>query len=208
MVRGSDFRRAALVLPAVLGGKVSSSLQGLVNTLAELSSLLYIMEEERTPRAILRLYNVSFQHAQYCVEVLHLPKKLSSGVLFGLYHHKLSTHAAEDTRIISNNFRWLNAVKEMKIVFFVRDNSGEKFLTAHAAGRNFSEVICRACAVVVHSWFSHLHGKFCVLALRTFPARPAPFAPRIWWVGTVGSQRPVLIFGFSWLHVQVFPISW
>ena len=44
----------------------------------------------------------------------------------------------------------------------------KKFLTAHAARRNFSEVICRACAVVVHSWFSHLHGKFCVLALRTF----------------------------------------
>ena len=107
-----------------------------------------------------------------------------------------------------NSFRWLNAVKETKIVFFVRDNSGEKFLTAHAAGRNFSEVICRACAVVVHSWFSHLHRKFCVLALRTFPACSAPFAPRIWWVGTVGSQRSVLIFGFSWLHVQVFPISW
>ena len=80
-------------------------------------------------------------------------------------------------RLKSNNFRWLNAVKETKIVFFVRDNSGEKFLTTHAAGRNFSEVICRACAVVVHSWFSHLHGKFCVLALRTFSvsSRGQPF---------------------------------
>ena len=99
-------------------------------------------------------------------------------------------------RLESNNFRWLNAVKETKIEFFVRDNSGEKFLTAHAARRNFSEVICRACAVVVHSWFSHLHGKFCVLALRTFPTRPAPFELRIWLVGTVGSQRPVLILVF------------
>ena len=104
----------------------------------------------------------------------------------------------------SNNFRWLNAVKEAKIVFFVRDNSGENFLTAHAARRNFSEVIRRACTVVVYSWFSHLHGKFCALVLRTFPARPAPFEPRVWLVGTVGSQRPVLMFGFSWLHAQVF----
>ena len=71
-------------------------------------------------------------------------------------------------RCQSNNCRWLNAVKETKIEFFVRHNSEEKFLTAHAPWRNFSEVICRACAVVVHSWFSHLHGKFCVLALRTF----------------------------------------
>ena len=52
---------------------------------------------------------------------------------------------------VSNNFCWLNAVKETKIEFFVRDNSGEKFVTAHADRRNFSEVICRACAVVVHS---------------------------------------------------------
>ena len=102
-----------------------------------------------------------------------------------------------DQAVKSNNFRWLKAVKGTKIVFFVRDNSGEKFLTAHAARGNFSEVICRACAVVVHSWFSHLHGKLCGLALRTFPARPAPFEPRIWWVGTACSQGPVLIFGFS-----------
>ena len=74
----------------------------------------------------------------------------------------------EKTMTKSNNFRWLNAVKETKILLFVRDNSGENFLTARAATRNFSEVICRACAVVVHSWFSYLHGKFCVLALRTF----------------------------------------
>ena len=105
----------------------------------------------------------------------------------------------------SNNFRWLNAVKETKIEFFVRDNSGEKFLTAHAARRNFSEVIYRACAVVVHSWFSHLHGKFCVLALRTFPTRPAPFELRIWLVGTVGSQRPVLILVFPDCMCRFFP---
>ena len=114
-----------------------------------------------------------------------------------------SEQSEKETR--SNNFRWLNAVKETKIEFFVRDNSGEKFLTAHAARRNFSEVICRACAVVVHSWFSHLHGKFCVLALRTFPTRPAPFELRIWLVGTVGSQRPVLILVFPGCMCRFFP---
>ena len=112
----------------------------------------------------------------------------------------------EPFQVYCNKFRWLNAVKETKI--FVRDNSGEKFLTAHAARRNFSEVICRACAVVVHSWFSHLLGKFCVLALRTFPTRPAPFrASHL--VGRYGRFAEACFdFGFSWLHVQVFPISW
>ena len=101
----------------------------------------------------------------------------------------------------SNNFRWLNAVKETKIVFFVRDNSEEKFLPAHAARRNFSDVICRACAPVVHSWLSHLHGQLCIFASENFSRHPAPFEPRIWWVGTVDSQRPVLIFDFSWYQV-------
>ena len=60
-----------------------------------------------------------------------------------------------------------------KAVFFVLHNSGEKFLTAHAAGRIFSECFSsRACMPVVNSRFFHLHGKFCVLALRTFQLSP------------------------------------
>ena len=40
------------------------------------------------------------------------------------------------------------------------------------------------------------------------PAHAALFERRIWWVGMVGSQTLVLLFGFSWLHAQVFFISW
>ena len=73
--------------------------------MAELAALLYILEANRTPRAILRLYNIAFKHAHYCVEVLFPPKHLSVGVLFGLYYHKLTVHAAEDTRIVSSYTR-------------------------------------------------------------------------------------------------------
>ena len=105
LARGSDYRRAAFKLPTILKGRVQGDIQGLVNTLAELAALLYILEANRTPRAILRLYNIAFKHAHYCVEVLFPPKHLSVGVLFGLYYHKLTVHAAEDTRIVSGYTR-------------------------------------------------------------------------------------------------------
>ena len=43
------------------------------------------------------------------------------------------------------------------------------------------------------------------LALRNFPARPVLFELRIWLVGTVGSQRPVLILVFPGCMCRFFP---
>ena len=37
----------------------------------------------------------------------------------------------------SNNFRWLSTAKEVKILFFVLDINGEKFLPAHATREIF-----------------------------------------------------------------------
>ena len=105
MARGSDYRRAAVKLPAVLRTTASTKVVHLVNTLAELSLLLYITEEDRSPRLILRLYNISFLHAIYCTEVLQPVKQLSPGVVFGLYFHKLTKHAAEETRCVSGYTR-------------------------------------------------------------------------------------------------------
>ena len=101
MARGSDYRRAVLKLPAVLKNTASTKVNQLVNTLAELSLLLYITEEDRSPRLILRLYNVAFLHGIYCNHVLKPVQQLSPGVVFGLYFHKLTKHAAEETRCVS-----------------------------------------------------------------------------------------------------------
>ena len=104
----------------------------------------------------------------------------------------------------SNNTHWVNAVKETKIVFLVRDNSGEKCSLPTQTGEIFCGYLlrlrsCRPFLVLSHAWK--------VLALRSFPdpASPAPFKSRIWWVGTIGSQRPVLIFGFLVVSAGFFP---
>ena len=105
VIRGSDYRKALLLLPEKLKGKVVWSVQMLINTLAELCYHLYATEADRTPRAILRLYNVAFLHARYCVKALFPPKVLTEGTAFGLYFHKLGIHAAEDTRTTSGYTR-------------------------------------------------------------------------------------------------------
>ena len=105
IVRGSDYRNAVMKLTAAVRGKVEAKIQRLVDTLAELAILLYGTDEARTPRSILRLYNVSFMHANLCLEVLYPPRNLSLGVLYGLYFHKLMVHAAEETRIVSGYTR-------------------------------------------------------------------------------------------------------
>ena len=53
MARGSDYRKADVKLPAVLRATASTKVVHLVNTLAELSLLLYMTEEDMSPRLIL-----------------------------------------------------------------------------------------------------------------------------------------------------------
>ena len=49
--------------------------------------------------------------------------------------------------------------KTRKLYFFVRDISGETFLTVHTATRNKSGVFRCTCAAFPNLWFFHLHGK-------------------------------------------------
>ena len=60
-------------LTAAVRGKVEAKIKSLVDTLAELAILVYGTDEARTPRSILRLYNVSFMHANLCLDVLYPP---------------------------------------------------------------------------------------------------------------------------------------
>ena len=101
----------------------------------------------------------------------------------------------------SSNFRWLNALKKKKImVFLLRDNSGEKTLTAHTARRTFRRLILPRLhgSSPFVATFSRLHKKFCVLVLRSFPAHPAPFELCTWLIGTVCLLRPVIHWSVHW----------
>ena len=108
----------------------------------------------------------------------------------------------------SNNFRWLSTAKEAKILFFVPDINGEKFLLAHATREIFLSYLSPRLRgfppfVVLSPAWSKL-----LFHLEHFSHPPFPFRCRARWVLVVRLAEACFDFGFSWLHVQVFPISW
>ena len=67
----------------LLAGFVSDKVQTLLDTMTELSRILYSRPEERCPRSILRLHNQSFLHAIACEEVIGKPQILTEKKFYG-----------------------------------------------------------------------------------------------------------------------------
>ena len=84
----------------LLAGFVSDKVQTLLDTMTELSRILYSRPEERCPRSILRLHNQSFLHAIACEEVIGKPQILTEKKFYGRYLHSLVVHAPIQHRII------------------------------------------------------------------------------------------------------------
>lgn len=75
-LRCVDYRKTAILLSNALHEtKADQSLCGLVDTVVEICQLMYATEEVRSPRAILRLHNLTLLHGAHCIEVLGAPKK-------------------------------------------------------------------------------------------------------------------------------------
>lgn len=83
-----------------LVGIMSGKVQVLLDTMTEISSILYAKPEERCPRSILRLHNQSFLHAIACEEVIGKPWILTKKKFYGRYLHSLVVHASIQHRII------------------------------------------------------------------------------------------------------------
>ena len=77
------------------------NIQSLLDTLTELSKLLYLPAQSRSPRLLLRLHNTAFLHAMLCKEIIGQPKILTSRKFYGRYWHSSTAHAAKQSRIIS-----------------------------------------------------------------------------------------------------------
>lgn len=99
-LRGSDYREMAIVLAKQLREIVSDKVQILLDTMTEISSILYAKLEERCPRSILRLHNQTFLHAVTCEEVIGKPRILTEKKFYGRYLHSLVMHAPIQHRII------------------------------------------------------------------------------------------------------------
>ena len=79
---------------------MSDKVQTLLDTLRELSGILYARPEERCTRGILRVHNQTFLHAIVCEEVIGKPQILSEKTFYWWYLHSLVVHAPIQHRII------------------------------------------------------------------------------------------------------------
>ena len=87
---------------AFLSLPVPSEIMLLLETAVRMSELLYLTEDNRNPRNILRLYNCSWLHHELCNTLFTtFHKKMSYHTFLGLYLHSLVVHAPQQMEIIS-----------------------------------------------------------------------------------------------------------
>ena len=79
---------------------MSDKVQSLLDTLTEISRILYARPGECCPRSILRLHNQTFLHAIACEEVIGKPQILSEQKFYGRYLHSFVIHALIQHHII------------------------------------------------------------------------------------------------------------
>lgn len=80
----------------------TDDIRELLSTLIEISELAYANASKRSPKSILRLFNVTFKHALILTQLFkNEPKKISKQKLFGIYFHSLTCHLPEVARIIA-----------------------------------------------------------------------------------------------------------
>ncbi len=120
-LRCVDYRKAAILLSnALRQTNADSAMCQLLNTAVEICQLMYAREEVRSPKAVLRMHNVTFVHAMLCTQLFHEPRSITKRKMFGRYYHAISTHAAPVYRLIS--LRSLNAEMQERLFNLCNDN--------------------------------------------------------------------------------------
>ena len=102
MKRCVDYRSSLLKVTHIMKAKLPDDIQMILKTLVEIQHLLYADDEKRTPRAILRLYNLTFTHAIFLNILLRTSlKSLTKQKFFGKYFHGIISHSAFQFRLLS-----------------------------------------------------------------------------------------------------------
>ena len=105
-IKGSDARLFAIKLAKFIGNlqqenRVSKDVLDLIFSLVEIINIAYSSEEKRSPKQILRLYNLTFLFGSLTKSVIGTPVKLTSRRLYGNHFHSIVTHLPEIYRIIN-----------------------------------------------------------------------------------------------------------
>ena len=83
--------------------KVDGQFFKLLRDLVEMQEIMYARETKRSPKRILRMYNLAFVSDYLTKSLLDTSKtkKMTDRRLFGQYNHNLTDHAASQLRIMN-----------------------------------------------------------------------------------------------------------
>ena len=96
-----------------------------LRTLSEIQRILYLGDDFRTPKEILRLHNVCFEHfvlLKKLIQIKKLSAKMTRDKLYGKYKHNLLVHAPLQYRLVSGEsincedeerfFNWIKSITQ------------------------------------------------------------------------------------------------
>ena len=94
-LRATDYRRAILKVTIALSMKnlLTEDEKDILLLFSEMMGIYYENDGKRSPRSVLRLYNISFRHGQAIQKLLTPPKELTLRKLCGIYYHGAVDHA-------------------------------------------------------------------------------------------------------------------
>ncbi|CAC5364623.1 unnamed protein product [Mytilus coruscus] len=81
--------------------KISEDTVELIQVLVEIINIAYSSDEKRSPRQILRLYNLTFLFGVLTKSVIGTPVKITTRKLYGCHFHSLVVHLPEVYRIVN-----------------------------------------------------------------------------------------------------------
>ena len=94
-LRATDYRRGLLKVTIAMANEnlLSNNEKEILLLFCEMMSMYYENDDKRSPRSVLRLYNISFRHGQAIQRQLIPPKQLTQRKLCGIYYHGAVDHA-------------------------------------------------------------------------------------------------------------------
>ena len=107
----------------------------LLKTLIEIQRILYLSEEFRIPKEILRLHNTCFQHFVLLKEIIGFDlHKITREKLYGKYNHNLLVHSPLQYRLVSG--KSINCEGEERFFNTIRGitNSTSNYKPGHIIG--------------------------------------------------------------------------
>ena len=104
--RCCDKRKILLQLTRSLNFQIDGHVHKLLRSLSEIQRILYLDDDFRTTKEILRLHNACFEHFILLKQVMpikNLSAKMSRDKMYGKYMHNLLVHAPLQYRLVSGS---------------------------------------------------------------------------------------------------------